>query len=221
MLRYWSSDLDLEVAPWFPFGLDYQPVSINLLHSSQLKKIASRCLELGSELFFISSTYSGCVGSFMRDNFYKSEDTVPLRLGFMMILGYSPQMERLIFQKIPQDDGLKTGLAFCSLWNKTLQLDDVKIIALVSDEIVFDEEKFLSDFEKILDSGASKETSNLTYFAEKFGYRRFYLSSETDNPLALRITKLLYEMELSETREMLGPSPEMPFPQFFRMNWEF
>jgi len=53
LLPYWNSDLALEIAPWFPLGVDYQPISINRLYSPQLKQIAARCLELDSEFFFV------------------------------------------------------------------------------------------------------------------------------------------------------------------------
>ncbi len=213
LLRYWSSELDLEIAPWFPFGVDYKPISINSLYSPQLKDIAAFCLDMGSEFFFMTSTYGGCVGSLMRDNFYKYDVKNGVSLGFMMLLGYSPQMEKFLFEKISDQDEIKAGVAFCSLWNKTLLLENLKVIALVSNSIIFNEEDFLADFEAML-SKESVAHSNISYFAEKFGYRRFYMAYETDDLLQLRISNLLYEMEFPETRQMVGPSPEMPFPSF-------
>ncbi|GHS96546.1 hypothetical protein AGMMS50276_15090 [Synergistales bacterium] len=219
MLRYWNSDLDLEVASWFPFGVDYKPVSINTMHSFQLENIASLCLETGSEFFFMSSMFSGCVGSLMRDNFYKDENKGSFSLGFMMLLGYSPQMEKILGQKISERQDVRAGVAFCSLWNKTLFLENMKVIVLVSESLFFSEDEFLADFESILegevadDKGQSKHSS-VSYFAEKFGYKRFYMAYETDDLLQIRISKLLYEMEFPETRMMVGPSPEMVFPPF-------
>lgn len=218
MLRYWSSDLDLEIASWFPFGVDYKPISINLLHSPQLKRIAALCLEMGSEFFFMTSIFSGCVGSLMRDNFYKSDIGGGVSLGFMMLLGYSPQMEKLLCRNFSEQRDVKAGVAFCSLWNKTLLLENMKVIVLVSDSILFSEDDFLANFELMLEEGEGIDRSNISYFAEKFGYRRFYMAYETDDLLQLRISKLLYEMEFPETRQMVGPSPEMPFPPFFGIN---
>ncbi|MDR2527538.1 MAG: hypothetical protein LBD04_00770 [Synergistaceae bacterium] len=213
-LRYWSSDLDLEIAPWFPFGVDYKPISINLLHSPQLKRVAALCLEVGSEFFFMTSMWGGCVGSLMRDNFYKGGAGEGLNLGFMMLLGYSPEMENLLSRKFSDEKDIRAGVAFCSLWNRTLLLENMKVIVLVSDSILFSEDEFLSDFEAMFD-GERAGCSHISYFAEKFGYRRFCMAYETDDLLQLRITRLLYEMELPETRQMVGPSPEMPFPPFF------
>ncbi|GHV45106.1 hypothetical protein FACS1894204_03410 [Synergistales bacterium] len=219
MLRYWNSDLDLEVASWFPFGVDYKPVSINMMYSFQLENIASLCLEAGSEFFFMSSIFSGCVGSLMRDNFYRDENKGSFSLGFMMLLGYSPQMEKILGQKISERQDVKAGVAFCSLWNKTLFLENMKVIVLVSESLFFSEDDFLTDFESILEDEAKR--SNVSYFAEKFGYRRFYMAYETDDLLQIRISKLLYEMEFPETRAMVGPSPEMVFPPFLGVTVSF
>ena len=217
-MRYWSSDLDLEIASWFPFGVDYKPISINLLHSFQLEKIAALCLGVGSEFFFMTSMFSGCVGSLMRDNFFKERAGSGINLGFMMLLGYSPQMEKLIGRKISSLQEVKAGVAFCSLWNRTFLMENMKVIVLVSDSIMFNEEKFLFEFESLFEEEGSIDRSNIPYFAEKFGYRRFYMAYETDDLLQLRISKLLYEMEFPETRQMVGPSPEMSFPPFFGMS---
>ena len=55
-------------------------------------------------------------------------------------------------------------------------------------------------------------------FAEKFGYRRFFIPYETDNPVDLEISRLLYEMEFEETRKWVGPSPEVSFPPFLTLD---
>ncbi|MDR1874710.1 MAG: hypothetical protein LBQ90_06840 [Synergistaceae bacterium] len=217
MLRYWSSDLDLEVASWFPFGVDYKPISINLLHSLQLERIAGLCLGMGSEFFFMSSMLSGSVGSLMRDNFYRYDRPHSINLGFMMLLGYSEEMETLLAHGLSDTDQVRAGIAFCSLWNRTFLLENMKVIVLISDAILFDEEEFLAAFESMLSSDGASQ-ADVAYFAERFGYRRFHMAYETDDPLQLQISRLLYEMEFQETRRMVGPSPEMPFPPFWGMN---
>ena len=92
-------------------------------------------------------------------------------------------------------------------------MENVKVIVLVSEGIFFDEEKFLTDFEGML--AGQDGDPGLAFFAEQFGYRRFCMAYETDDPLQLRISRLLYEMEFAETRQMVGPSPEVSFPPFF------
>ena len=117
MLPYWNSDLDLEIASWFPFGVDYRPISMNCLLNPRLRRVAASCLERGSEFFFMSSLGTGSIGSLMRDNFYRAEPQGAFSLGFMMILGYSPRMERLIGAGFGGSEDLSAGVAFCSLWN--------------------------------------------------------------------------------------------------------
>jgi len=92
-------------------------------------------------------------------------------------------------------------------------MENIKVIVLVSEGIFFDEEKFLTDFEGML--AGQDGDPGLAFFAEQFGYRRFCMAYETDDPLQLRISRLLYEMEFAETRQMVGPSPEVSFPPFF------
>ena len=217
MLPYWNSDLDLEIASWFPFGVDYRPVSVHALDNLRLRKIAASCLDRESEFFFMSSPRMGCIGSLMRDNFYRVEPQGIVGLGFMMILGYSLRMERLISAGLGGSEDLSAGVAFCSLWNRGVLMENMKVIVLVSEGIFFDEEKFLEDFEAML--APQDGAPDLAFFAERFGYRRFCMVYETDDPLQLRISKLLFEMEFAETRQMVGPSPEVSFPPFFGLAW--
>ncbi|MCR5346296.1 MAG: hypothetical protein K6E38_00795 [Fretibacterium sp.] len=238
MLPYWNSDLDLEIASWFPFGVDYQPISINRLYSPQLRRVAAHCLALDSEFLFMASPQTGCIGSLMRDNFYRADSYGMVSLGFMMILGYSSRMEQLVadsLEDMQKYGDLAAGVAFCSLWNQGVLLGSLKAIAVVSSGPFFEEEEFLNSFEGFL-SGRVKsqgappgrrrgrrsseakhpagKDSDLSFFAERFGYRRFCMPYETDDPLQLRISQLLYEMEFAETRQMVGPSPELTFPPF-------
>ena len=232
MLPYWNSDLDLEIASWFPFGVDYQPVSINRLYSQQLRRVAAQCLALDSEFLFMASPQTGCIGSLMRDNFYRADPYGVISLGFMMILGYSQRMERLVadaLEKMRQYEDLTAGVAICSLWNQGVLMGSLKAIAVVSNGPFFEEEAFLDGFEGLLSVRVKEQETpggrrrkrrpgddaSLSFFAEKFGYRRFCMPYETDDPLQLRISQLLYEMEFAETRQMVGPSPELPFPPFF------
>jgi len=59
----------------------------------------------------------------------------------------------------------------------------------------------------------------MPFFAEKFGYRRFFIPYETDNPVDLEISRLLHEMEFEETRKWVGPSPEVSFPPFLTLDF--
>lgn len=214
MLPYWNSDLDLEIASWFPLGVDYQPVSINHLYSSRLRRIAASCLALESEFLFVASPQLGCVGGLMRDNFYRAEPYGLVSFGFMLLLSYSPRMEKLVSALLAAQTGVAGGIALCSLWEREAMVGRVKAIALVSEDPFFDEKPFLKGFDEVL-VAAAKKRGGVSFFAERFGYWRFSMPHETDDPLQLRISQLLYEMEFPETRQMVGPSPEVPFPPFF------
>ena len=212
MLPYWNSDLDLEIASWFPLGLDYQPVSSDHFCSPQSRRIAALCLEQDSELFFMTSPRLGCIGSLMRDNIYRGDPCGFFSLAFLMILGYAPRMAHVVCNSVAAREDLSAGVAFCSLWHEGVLMGCVKVIALVSDVLFFDETRFLDDFENSLSGSSPKGKKGLSFFAERFGYRRLSMPYETDDPLQLRISQVLYEMEFAETRQMVGPSPEVPFP---------
>ncbi|MBR1672273.1 MAG: hypothetical protein IJ702_05040 [Fretibacterium sp.] len=187
----------------------------------------------------MSSPQTGCIGSLMRDNFYRVDPYGLVSLGFMMILGYSSRMERLVagaLEEMQKYGDLGAGVALCSLWNQGVLMGSLKGIAVVSHGPFFKEAEFLDNFERLLsnslEEGASPsgrrrgrgsrrsvkrrqpQKGDLSFFAERFGYRRFCIPYETDDPLQLRISQLLYEMEFDETRQMVGPSPEVPFPPF-------
>ena len=38
LLPYWDSNVDMEIAPWFPLRMDYEPVSVNAYHSRVLDR---------------------------------------------------------------------------------------------------------------------------------------------------------------------------------------
>jgi hypothetical protein len=151
----------LEIASWFPFGVDYQPVSINRLYSPQLRRVAAQCLALDSEFLFMASPQTGCIGSLMRDNFYRADPYGLVSLGFMMILGYSPRMERLVadaLEEMKKYGDLSAGVAFCSLWNQGVLVGSLKAIAVVSNGPFFEEAEFMDGFEGFL-SGRVKGKS--------------------------------------------------------------
>ena len=47
------------------------------------------------------------------------------------------------------------------------------------------------------------------YYAEKFGYRRATIPFETDDMTQLAITQMLFDLEMEETRQVVGPAPEI------------
>ncbi|MBQ7732751.1 MAG: hypothetical protein IJT58_01875, partial [Synergistaceae bacterium] len=51
-------------------------------------------------------------------------------------------------------------------------------------------------------------------YAEKFGYDRFFIQWEHDNPIDLKVSQLLAEFELDGTKEIVGDSSDIDFPPF-------
>jgi len=217
-LPFWNSDLDLMVAPWFPIGVDYKFVSINSLYSARLKNVAALSLVANSEFLFMSSIQSGYVGNFLRENLFTTNAHIGFNLGFFLLLGYSQQIESLIekMQENKENEAIKAGITWCAIRRSKMLLGNLKSIAIVSEDILFDEEAFLAHFESVLSEYISKDggDSNISYYAEKFGYRRFFIPYETDNPTDMNVSRLLIEMEFPETKQITGPSPEIDFPFF-------
>jgi hypothetical protein len=211
-MNYWDHNVDLNVTSWFPFGKDYKPVSINAYHSPALEEIAKLSLDLDSELFCLTSLKSGNVGSLLRDNMIIPGKDSKVELGFTMVFGYSSRMEALLFPLLKEVDGVSGGITACSLWNDDMYLDSFKAIILVSSNPLFDEDGF---FSMLVDAmrQAPMDGLSMSYFAEKFGYTRFFIPFETDNTTSLQISRYLYEMEFDETRRSVGPSPEKMLPE--------
>lgn len=211
-MNYWDHNVDLNVVSWFPFGKDYKPVSINAYHSQALEEIGRLSLSLDSELFCLTSLKSGNVGSLLRDNMLMPGKDVKVELGFTMIFGYSNKMESLLFPLLRELQGVSGGITTCSLWNDDMYLDSFKAIILVSTNPLFDEDSFFSMLVESM-RRASAGDSSMPYFAERFGYTRFFIPFETDNTTNLQISRYLYEMEFDETRRSVGPSPEKILPE--------
>lgn len=211
-MNYWDHNVDLRVVSWFPLGKDYKPVSINSYHSSVLEEIAGLSLALDSEFFCLTSLKSGYVGSLLRDNMLIPGKDIKIDLGFTMVFGYSHKMESLLFSLLKGTQGISGGITTCTLWSNNLLLESFKSIILVSTNPLFDEESF---FDLLVRSMriVSDDNSAMSYFAEKFGYTRFFIPFETDNPVNLQISRYLYEMEFEETRRTVGPSPERSLPE--------
>ncbi|HCL79648.1 MAG TPA: hypothetical protein DIC53_06750 [Synergistaceae bacterium] len=212
-LPYWSTNVEMEVASWLPLGIDYDPVSVNAHHSLRLGHVAALSMGLGSEFFCLSSLMSGTVGNLFRDSMFLPGMRNRVGLGFTMIFGYSEPMEDFLADHLDGREDVEAGVSYCRLGDRSVPLDTFKVIVLVSGDPFFSEDRFLEELEKgLMEKAPVRE--NVSYFAERFGYRRCSIPYETDDPVGLEISKLLYEMEFRETRRAVGPSPEVPFPPF-------
>ena len=219
-LPYWNSTMNMRIPSWFPFGVDYIPVSVNAHHSGILRRIAALSLRLNSEFLCLTSIQSGSAGNLLRESMFVPGQGGDFDLGFTMIFGYSSFMEELLSSLVSGNESLEAGISYCCLWDREILRETFKAIALVSGDPFFPEDAFLTSLAAALEKCAPLQ-ANLPYFAEKFGYKRFIIPYETDNPVNLEISRLLYEMEFEETRKCVGPSPEISLPLLFGLGMPF
>ena len=217
-LPFWNSELYVEISPCFPFGRDYHPVSPSRFHSSVLERISKACMDLGGEFFFMASPQTGCVGNLSRENFYKASPDAIMNLGFIMTLGYSEILERAVIASmmLPSVNyRLTAGIAGCSLWSRGVLEGVTKVIAVAGDEPFFDCTDYLREFAGLLETfKEAAGADGLSYYAERFGYDRFFVSWEQDDPIDIALSHALSEIELEETRGIVGSSPVEEFPPF-------
>lgn len=218
ILPFWNSELHVEISSWFPFGKDYQPVSVNRFYNKSLKSIAGSCLDLDSEFLFMASPSIGCVGNLPRENFFKYSPDAAFNLGFLMILGFSEKIERAViasFSTLEASRGLLAGITACSIWSRGIFEGTVKVIAIASDEPFYDCSNFLKGFAGVLNEAKKMlNSSEVSYYAEKFGYDRFFVNWENEKPYDLWASKIISEFEYDGTRDIVGGAPDMNFPPF-------
>lgn len=216
-LPYWNSELYVEISSYFPLGKDYQPVSINRFYDENLKTLASLCMDLDSEFLFMASPFIGCVGNLPRDNFFRYGPDNVFNLGFLMLLSYSEKIEKAVIVSLALDPEKKlmAGVSRCSFWRKGVFEGDTKVIAISSDEPFYDCTDYLKQLTGTLAIVKNTlKTSDLAYYAEKFGYDRFFLHWENENPYELRVSQLIAEFKYDNTKEIVGGSTQINFPQF-------
>ncbi len=196
---------------WMPYGLDFAPVALNSLHSPALARVAALAFEFESEFLCLRSLRSGRIGTLSREALIDPASDSALHLGFTMLFGYSEPLEALLSPLLEGRPNLQAGVTLLGVFRGVVRVDECKVIALVSEDPAFDEEGFLGDMERSF-SAASGGRSPISFFAERFGYRRFSIPFETDDPREMAVTRLLYEFEFPETRAVVGPPPERPLP---------
>lgn len=218
ILPFWNSELHVEISSCYPVGRDYHPVSLNRLYDGTLKRISCASLNLGSEFYFMASPMTGCVGNLSRENFFRREPDSILNLGFLMTFGFSEIIEKVIIASLgtlESSKGLYAGITRCSLWSRGIYEGDTKVIAIVSEDPFYDCGEYLKGLAGILEeANRITKAGNISYYAEKFGYDRFFMSWETDNPIDIRISEMLSEFLTDTAREITGGSSVEEFPVF-------
>ena len=219
ILPFWNSKLYVEISSWFPFGRDYQPVSVNRFHDWTLKSIAGSCLDLDSEFFFAASPLIGCVGNLPRENFFRYSPDNIFNLGFLIILGFSEKIEKAVLLSLIElkaAKGLLAGITSCSLWSRGIFHGTSKVIAIASEDPFYDGTEYLEGLATVLyEVKKVLNAPDLSYYAEKFGYDRFFIQWENDSPYDIRISQLLSELEYDSSKEIIGGSSRIDFPAFF------
>jgi hypothetical protein len=212
ILPYWDQNIELDIVPWIPYGKDYSPVTVNSLLSPLLGNVAGLAFEMQSEFLYLRSFQSGNVGTMARQNIIDPGRNHTIEFGFTMVFTYSEKIEKAVIPLLREYPGLKAGLTLCGIWSDSVLVDECKVVVLISEDPFFDEGKFFSSLQKVFQAFTGRDHSNLSFFAEKFGYRRFSISYETDNLTQMRITQALFDFELDATKEVLGPTPELKLP---------
>ena len=218
ILPFWNSELYVEISRCFPFGRDYHPVSLNRFHDKTLARISAACMNLGGEFFFMASPQTGCVGNLSRENFFKASPDMMLNLGFIMTLGYSEMLEKAVIASLMLPEAkmkLNAGITACSLWSHGVFEGVTKVIAVAADEPFYDSTDYLKGFAGILeDFGKILKSENNAYYAEKFGYDRFFVAWEDENPIDIAVSRTMAEFELDGTKEIAGGGVNEEFPAF-------
>ena len=218
ILPFWNSELYVELSSCFPFGRDYHPVSMSRFHSKTLERISRACFDLGGEFLFMASPQTGCVGNLPRENFFKASPDPVLNLGFIMTLAYADPLEKAVIASLMQPEArmkLNAGIAGCSLWSRGTLEGMTKVIAVASEDPFFDSTEYLEVFAKILEEFKGfAGAGNLSYYAEKFGYDRFFAVWETDNYRDMAVSQALNDFEFDGTREIVGGAASTDFPPF-------
>ena len=135
-----------------------------------------------------------------------------------MTFGYSDMLERAIiasFGLLESSRGLFAGITSCSLWSRGIYEGTAKVIAIASNEPFYDCTEYLKGLAGLLEEAENfTKSEDISYYAEKFGYDRFFMRWENDNPFDLRISEILSEFETDTVKEITGGSSIEEFPPF-------
>ena len=221
-LPFWSAEINVEIPPWFPYGRDYTPVSVNRFFDSALESIAASSMDMNSEFLFLASPTVGCVGNLPRERFFRHEPENFFNLGFLMIFGFSDEIEKALMLsvvKLEAAKGLMMGVTTCALWRDDIFVKRMKAIAIVSDDPFYDCSEYLKGLAKLLEAVRNiVHAPKLSYYAEKFGYDRFVIKLEGTDPYTIRTSQIISEIEDDGVREIVGGSPQIDFPPFFGLS---
>lgn len=218
LLPLWSSDIHVEIPAWFPWGRDYQPVTVNRFQDRTLCDIAALCFDLGSEFYFMSSLSGGYVGSMAREKYFRIVPDDGFHLGFLMVFAYSEMIEKALVASLALNKsakGLSIGITSCSMWREGVLEGKTKVIVIVSNDLFYDSSEYLIGLTLTLyETVKIIRPPALSFYAEKFGYNRFSFEWEGINPYDISVTEILSEIENEGAKDIIGGSPVINFPPF-------
>ncbi|PIE53820.1 MAG: hypothetical protein CSA35_09450 [Dethiosulfovibrio peptidovorans] len=213
-LPYWENDLDFEVSDLFPYDMDWCPVSANQIQGEQMVRLACGALALGSEFLYVCGLGAGIAGTMMWDG--NPEGISGFSLGFSLMFGYSPAMEDVVSTVLEDgneggESALTAGVTECLFRSSSMPRGVRKIIMMTTPLPLKDETAFLDGLISGMISHGACDGS-IPYYAERFGFRRSAVSYETDDVMDLRISTVLHSFEMPETRQVVGPPPDVAMP---------
>ncbi len=101
------------------------------------------------------------------------------------------------------------------MWSRGTLEGMTKVIAVAADEPFFDCADYLKAFAKILEEFRSfAGNGNLSHYAERFGYSRFFAVWENDSYRDMAVSEALNNFEFEGTREIVGGAASAEFPPF-------
>ncbi len=216
-LPHWEKDLDFRISDLFPYDVDRKPVSVNRMYGTNVEHLAEGALALESEFIYLCGLSVGSVGTMTWDG--SPDNWEGISLGFTMMFGYSQAIEDAIVSFVASTsnngvDDIMAGVTECFFWSNSMPREARKVIMIATTLPLKDEEAFISDLADDLYRHKSADRL-IPYYAETFGLRRLAVPYETDDLLRERISLVLQSFELQETRQVVGPSPDLAMPPLF------
>lgn len=220
-LPYWENDLDFQVSDLFSYDLDRKPVSVNYIYGEQMVNLADGALALESEFIYVSGLSVGTAGTMTWDG--ALEGNLGVSLGFTLMLGYSSSMEEVVLEFLESEGkspeiGLMAGVTDCFFWSQSMPREVRKIIMVATSLPLKNEKRFIDGLIEGI-KGHKGANGLIPYYAELYGLRRSAVSYETDDLLCIRISSVLQSFEMTETRQILGPAPNLVMPPLFEMRF--
>ena len=231
--------MEFDIETWVPYKYDFKPITTNSLFSDALGHIAELAMRMDSEFLYMETADSCPVGTLVPENLIRpslpgaEEGGQGERFGegdilaelteltetagpknFAMVFSYSRGMEKVLFDLAGADGAFGVGITHCGIRKSEILMDQCKVLVVASGSPFFDTDDFLRRLGDAMEGGEDPTGCNVPYFAEKLGYRRCAIPYETDDVTDLMITNLLLSFEFEETREIVGPIPELSIDNF-------